>query len=137
MTMLRALSIQQPWAWLIAHGHKDIENRTWPLSYRGRLVIHAGKAQAAQQLDDHEGICIRFPEIAKIIPPLREMEFGGIVGIANLVDCLTESRSPWFRGPFGFLLKEAQPVQFVPFPGRLQLFPVNASLVRTLKQEAS
>ena len=23
-----ALSIQQPWAWLIVEGHKDIENRT-------------------------------------------------------------------------------------------------------------
>ena len=35
------LSIRQPWAWLIAHGWKNIENRTWPTGYRGRFLIHA------------------------------------------------------------------------------------------------
>jgi len=28
-TPVMCLSIRQPWAWLITHGHKDIENRTW------------------------------------------------------------------------------------------------------------
>jgi hypothetical protein len=33
---LRALSIQPPWAWAIAHSDKRIENRSWQTSYRGR-----------------------------------------------------------------------------------------------------
>jgi hypothetical protein len=38
------LSIRQPWAWLVAHGWKNIENRTWPTGFRGRFLIHAAKA---------------------------------------------------------------------------------------------
>jgi len=38
-----ALSIRQPWAWLIVNGWKDIENREWSTRFRGRLLIHAGK----------------------------------------------------------------------------------------------
>ena len=40
--MQRALSIRQPWAWLILNGYKDLENRTWRTDYRGPLLIHAG-----------------------------------------------------------------------------------------------
>lgn len=35
--------MQQPWAWAIIHGGKDIENRTRAWRYRGPLAIHAGK----------------------------------------------------------------------------------------------
>ncbi|WP_234838619.1 ASCH domain-containing protein [Sinorhizobium meliloti] len=38
-----AISIMQPWAWLIVNGHKDIENRDWPTKSRGPVAIHAGK----------------------------------------------------------------------------------------------
>ncbi|MEI3544750.1 MAG: ASCH domain-containing protein [Alphaproteobacteria bacterium] len=40
---LPILSIRQPWAWLIVNGYKDIENRTWPTHFRGKVLIHAGK----------------------------------------------------------------------------------------------
>jgi hypothetical protein len=43
---MRALTIRQPWAWLIVHGHKDLENRTWCTSYRGPLLIHAAGTMA-------------------------------------------------------------------------------------------
>jgi hypothetical protein len=39
---MRALTVQQPWAWAIVHGGKDVENRTQAWSYRGPLAIHAG-----------------------------------------------------------------------------------------------
>lgn len=38
---MKALSIRQPWAGLIAAGIKHIENRTWYTAYRGPLAIHA------------------------------------------------------------------------------------------------
>src|SRR3972149_11819690 len=47
---MKALSIIQPWAWLIVHGHKPVENRRWPTSFRGQFLIHAGKKF------DHEAI---------------------------------------------------------------------------------
>lgn len=39
---MKALTVQQPWAWAIVHGDKDVENRTQPSNYRGPLAIHAG-----------------------------------------------------------------------------------------------
>ena len=38
---MKAITIKQPWASLIVHGIKDIENRTWRTNYRGRVLIHA------------------------------------------------------------------------------------------------
>ena len=38
----KVLSIRQPWAWLILHGGKDVENRNWATKVRGRVLIHAG-----------------------------------------------------------------------------------------------
>jgi hypothetical protein len=40
---MKALSIMQPWATLIAQGAKRIETRSWTTSYRGPLAIHASK----------------------------------------------------------------------------------------------
>lgn len=39
---MKALTVQQPWAWAIVHGGKNVENRTQAWKYRGPLVIHAG-----------------------------------------------------------------------------------------------
>ena len=49
--MIPALSIRQPWAWLIVNGHKDIENRDWPTNFRGRLLVHAGQTMARRYYD--------------------------------------------------------------------------------------
>jgi ASCH domain len=40
---MKALSVRQPWAWLIIAGHKDVENRSWTTTYRGPLLIHAAR----------------------------------------------------------------------------------------------
>jgi ASCH domain-containing protein len=125
--MLRALSILQPWAWLIVNGYKDIENRTWRLDYRGSLVVHAGKKCGHEQLDDYMHVQHKFPHIK--MPPIREMGFGGIVGQVLVTDCVTASESPWFNGPYGFVLSDAKRCRFVSVPGRLGLFPVNAQQV--------
>jgi hypothetical protein len=58
---MKALTIRQPWAGLIAHGDKTTENRTWSLPERHagtRILIHAGAAfdntarSLAAELDD-------------------------------------------------------------------------------------
>ena len=38
---MKTLSIRNPWAYLIAYGVKDVENRSWKTDYRGELLIHA------------------------------------------------------------------------------------------------
>lgn len=40
---MRALSLTQPWATLIAIGAKRVETRSWRTSFRGEIAIHASK----------------------------------------------------------------------------------------------
>jgi len=40
---MKALTIKSPWAFLIACGVKNIENRTWKTNFRGRIFIHQSK----------------------------------------------------------------------------------------------
>lgn len=40
---IKALSLTQPWATLVALGAKTIETRSWGTSYRGWVAIHASK----------------------------------------------------------------------------------------------
>ena len=40
---MKVLTIRQPWAWLIANGHKTCENRSWEAAHRGPLLIHASR----------------------------------------------------------------------------------------------
>ncbi len=45
---MKALSVRQPWAWLIVNGCKDIENRDWSTKLRGSLVDVHPKAATRQ-----------------------------------------------------------------------------------------
>lgn len=114
---MMALSIRQPWAWLIAHGYKDVENRTWWTGYRGKFLIHAGKTMTrAEYMDCHDQVASWTPWF---VPAYEELERGGIVGEAELVDCVRDSESPWFSGPYGFVVRNAKPREFQRCAGRL------------------
>lgn len=43
MESMKALSIREPWASMIAAGDKTVETRTWRTRYRGRLLLCASK----------------------------------------------------------------------------------------------
>ena len=117
----KTLSIRQPWAWLITHGHKDIENRTWPTSYIGPLLIHAAKGM---ELDEYFQCANLARSLGVEIPTAASLERGGIVGIGDLIDCVSTHHSPWFFGPVGFVLTEARPLPFFQCRGQLGLFDV-------------
>lgn len=40
---MKALSLWQPWATLMAYGLKRVETRSWAIRHRGPLLIHAAK----------------------------------------------------------------------------------------------
>ncbi len=120
--ILKALSIQQPWADAILRLGKDVENRTWPLRYRGPILIHAGKRydrEGEEFLPTVAGI--PFPNLESFLASARE-RCGGIVGMVEICDCRGYSRSPWFVGPYGFFLWRAQELPFTPCRGSLGLF---------------
>lgn len=114
---MKALTICQPYAHLImlpeSHPeHKRVENRTWPTSYRGIVLIHAGKSK--DWLNPHpDGV----RDCSGI--PLADMAFGAIVGVAELGWCMTVEQARvavrpelrWLRehkhaeGPFCFVLR--------------------------------
>ena len=133
---MKALSIQQPWAWLIAHGPKDVENRNWMTGYRGIVLIHAGK-QVDGSFFANDGKTVFLPyaeqvlgwDVGAVIPQsFEEYERGGIIGYAMLKDVVTKSESRWFRGKYGFVLTQRHPVDFIPLRGQLGLFDVPAEI---------
>lgn len=101
---IKALSIKQPYPHHIFHDGKDVENRDWPTRGRGWFIIHAGVSKS-ELADSQTGL----PR-------------GGIVGMARIVDCVTECDSPWFFGRYGFVLRDAFPVPLIPCRGMLGFF---------------
>ena len=112
--MKKALSIRQPWAWLIAHGYKDIENRTWHTNFKGNFYIHS-----PLKVDDLAYEIFKATNIP--VPNIEQLKTGGIVGKATIIDCVTESKSPWFQGPYGFIISNPKPIKFTKVRGN-QLF---------------
>lgn len=123
---MKALSVRQPWAWLIVNGHKDIENRDWKTHVRGQVLIHAG---ATMTRDDYLG-CTIFIAAMKTtwrLPAydILKRECGGLVGQVEIIDCVKESYSQWFCGPYGFVLRNPIRLEFLKYKGQLGFFDVS------------
>ncbi|WP_264309292.1 ASCH domain-containing protein [Pseudomonas putida] len=118
---MKALSIRQPWAWLIIHGCKDIENRTWHTKFRGRFQVHAAQGMTRSEFTRALQFCA---ERGLQIPDREQMLRGGIIGSVELVDSLNTSDSPWYLGKKGVLLRDPEPLPFAPMKGRLGFFDV-------------
>lgn len=118
------LSIRQPWAYLIFHAGKDVENRTWFTGLRGPVRIHAATGGT---LKDYNAAVVwvrRFitSESELFIPQFDEFLRGGIIGQVDIVGCVKHSPSPWFEGPWGFVLQGATALPFEPCRGALGFF---------------
>jgi hypothetical protein len=97
MSRMKAITVKEPWASLIASGAKLVENRSWRTRHRGPLAIHAAKPT------------------------------GAIVAIVDLVDCVPLAEvagQPFAEGPFCWLLANARPITPIPYRGRQKLFDV-------------
>jgi len=127
---MKAISIRQPWAWLIVHAGKDIENRTWATRYRGPVLIHAAKGMTREEWEDTWTFAQGSGASPKALAAgvTRDtIARGGFVGIADLIDCVPAACrvSRWHMdGCFGFKLANVRPLPFTPFKGALGLFEV-------------
>ena len=94
---LKALSLWQPWASLIAVGAKRIETRSWPTKHRGPIAIHAsaktdhikGELEKTGPIAD----ALKKAGIMKTYGPLgvladAEVPVGAVIAVADLVDCI-------------------------------------------------
>jgi hypothetical protein len=93
MTTMKALTLWQPWASLIALGEKRIETRCWQTSYRGELAIHAAAKLPPRWLGaSMHGNEFR-NELAAVLnvrwdyvdAAIRNLPYGAILAIARLV----------------------------------------------------
>lgn len=103
---MKALSVRQPWANLIASGDKTIETRKWATDHRGALLIVSSKTP-------------------KIEPA------GYALAIANLVDCrpMTERDEPdaccsIYPGAYAWVLEDVRRIEPFAVRGQLGIFEV-------------
>lgn len=119
---MKALTISEPFASMIAIGDKIVENRTWPTKFRGRFAIHAGKGT---QYIDKITLLNDYPDA------------GCVIALADLVECYAiehiidmASKSPGTRagnspytwrdlayhehteGPYCFVLANVDPLMW-------------------------
>lgn len=121
---MKVLTIRQPWAWAIMFAGKGIENRSWRTHYRGPLAIHAG---AKVETDATLPRRVRAPEAGDLV-------CSAILGVVDVVDVVESSRSPWFHGPYGLVLRNPRPLlKPLPCKGRLGLWDLTPSQLRRLR----
>lgn len=106
---MKALSIKQPWATMIAQGDKTIETRKWGTEYRGDLLIVSAKSP-------------------RIEPA------GYALAIVSLVGCRLmterdeiEACCRWMPGTFAWLLEHVRKIEQFPVRGQLGLFDVEVT----------
>lgn len=148
---MKALSLWQPYASLIAIGAKTIETRSWATSYRGPLMILASKRFDLEIADDCRRCMDVLREQSFEVPSDRHQSVGllpwentrgCILACCDLVDCVPMLRAPRDRrldakfgyfgdGRFGWVLQNVVPVlPPIPYTGRQGLFEIPASILK-------
>ena len=124
---VKALSIRQPWVWAILNAGKRLENRTVRWKYRGPICLHASlfdNAKEFNRAEDQIWVSSGGSDHPNSVgpPPSAQLARGGIVGVADIVDCIDGSDDPWWMGPYALVLANVRPVNFIPVSGSLGLF---------------
>jgi hypothetical protein len=125
---ISALSIRQPWAWLIVNGHKDIENRSWkPAANRigQRFAVHASQKRLTK--DDFEYFLevVKDRKIKNYPKTIDDFDYGVIVGTVQLDDVVRGSKSFWaFRGNYHWVLSKAKKLRPKKIKGQLGFFKI-------------
>ena len=113
----RALTVAQPWAWAIVQGYKDVENRAWRTSHRGRLLIHAGR-----KVDPDGFLALWEMGLYRRLPDTLPQ--GRLVGSVELEDIVSGYPSEWAaRGAWHWLFRRAREfLSPIPCRGGQKLF---------------
>ena len=143
MSMIKVLSLMQPWAELVVNGAKAIETRSWPTRYRGELYIHASKKFFYSDLElyyqDHF--------FRKNLPDPKKLITGAIIGKVNLVNVVAVEEldgklskqertfGDYTTGRFAWILESPQRLsQPIPAAGKLSIWEYE---FQDIKEEVS
>ena len=91
---MKAITLTQPWATLVAIGAKRIETRSWPTSYRGPLAIHAAKGFRSLPGGNLTDFCLNEPFRTaltaggvRLFVPGDDLPLGAVVATARIALC--------------------------------------------------
>lgn len=105
---MKAISLHQPWASMVAQGSKTIETRFWSTSHRGDLLIVSTKN-----------------------PEIKGFLCGFALCIVNLVNCRkmivsdeAAARVPWRDDRWSWVLAEIRKIEPFPVKGRQGFYEV-------------
>lgn len=117
---MKALTLHQPYATLIALGVKTMETRSWYTRYRGPLAIHAAKVwteEAFEEIrDEVAGKPYRDALRAAGYRVLGDLPRGAVVATCQLVDCMPAERvtpedfGDYTPGRWAWVLRDVQPL---------------------------
>ncbi len=94
---MKAITLYQPWATLVAIDAKKIETRSWYTKYRGPLAIHASTNKRFAKMTSKDYICGNEPFCSVLEEACKEsfglwaiwdfMPFGAVIAICDLEEC--------------------------------------------------
>lgn len=144
---MRAISVRQPWAWAILHG-KPVENRgkPWPL---GEYALHASKLPAPAKDGTVPYTFMEQVWEARSMARRTGLDWtgiltyeslyatsGAIIGVIEVVDCVTSHSSPFFCGPIGLVLANVRPLaKPIPCKGALGAWAVPPEIERQVREQ--
>lgn len=136
---IRALTVKQPWATLIAARIKRVENRTWmPSQFTGPLLIHAGAAQDKAAWDHEHVRKALFEAVGN-----DELPTGAIIAVVGSVrahrDSIGGHCEPWgFPDCWHWELSDVRPLPHpIPAKGRLGLWLPDAETLAAVEAQYS
>ena len=137
---------------LTAAGLKTLENRVWSHGFRGQFLIHASTRHARNFYADIMSRALRIhgTEACASIPSFKACQRGGFIGVARVAGIIMPKRKEpmpmypletdrawhFFGGKslkddqYGFLIRDARPIPFFPWRGRLGFFDVPDAVAR-------
>jgi hypothetical protein len=126
---MRVLTIRQPWVHAILDLGKDVENRVWRTHYRGPLLIHAATHHERHTREMLAEYLSKLPSAES----LDDLPLGRVVGVAEIVDCISNATSKWAdKGDWHWLLRNVRSIRPVECTGRLGLWTPSAAVMRQL-----
>jgi len=127
--IMRLLTLKPPWAYMLAHCGKNVENRSWYTPYRGPLLIHSSQSCSRRYYTEAvEWLASRgLPSL----PPYEDLACGAVVATAYLSSVVTRLGSSWYEpGSYGWVLIDIQALaRPVPCRGALKLTRPDADVI--------